>query len=489
MTSEPRSRFLIDLYAAACERLPAVECITLTADGGKAPCELVVGLPLSYARHRRRYPLAIVFDGQAMCGSVIEMSRLMADTREIRESLVVVVRTPTHQWLAGSAPPARAITALLAALARRYRIDGGPVLAFAGGDGAAAPALAAAADPRLRLYGEGDHGIAAFVDALRRLLSTGIEYGRGMPALRRPWWTPLLRACAPLARRLMRPPTEPPGREGLHRLRSHALDRDFEIFVWLPQAASLERPVPALFVLDASIEFSTVAEAAYRLAAAGSIEPVAVIGVGVPRAEGHYGFAFRRFEEFSPMPSDGYAWGDDLGHIFRALFALRGEDARLRLGRAPDLLTFLTDELLPVLLHLPIDTDALGLLGHSAGGTFVGYALAQPRSPFRDYIGVSPGIAIGGDWLLRALPSAHPALRTRSARFVIGGEERINAFNVIAGIPRTRSYVEQLCARGIDARYGCYDGETHSSIYPRAVEDALKAVYARPAVDRSWRSA
>src|SRR5690606_9897346 len=152
------------------------------------------------------------------------------------------------------------------------------------------PALKAAADQRLRVFGEQDHGVPAFVDTLRTTLATGTEYGRGIPALRRRVWTPLLRLLSPLARRGMRPSAQLPARDALHRLRSQALGRDFEVFVSLPDEAEPNRRVPALFVLDATIEFSTVAEAAQRLAAAGLIEPIAVIGVGVPRAEGHYGF-------------------------------------------------------------------------------------------------------------------------------------------------------------------------------------------------------
>lgn len=488
MTSDAPARFVIDLHAAACERLAQVECITLITAGSATPCQVAVGLPLSYGQRRRRYPLVIVFDAAAMAGSVIEMSRLMTDTKEVRACIVVAVRTPTPALLALPGMSALLIEPLLDALTRRYRIDDRLVTVFAGGDGAAVPALEAAADARLRVFGQSEHGVPAFVDALRTTLATGVEYGRGMPALRRRLWTPVLRLLSPLMRRAMRPAAQPPALAARHRLRSEVLDRDFEIFASLPDEARPERPVPALFVLDASIEFSIVAEAARNLAAAGLIPPIAVIGVGVPRAEGHYGFAFRRFEEFSP-PLDGYDCDDDLGSIFRALFALRGEDARARLGRAPGMLAFLADELLPAIRHLPIDGDALGLLGHSAGGTFVGYALHRPQSPFRDYIGVSPGIAISGDWLLRALPTPSAEAPPRTARFVIGGEEKTNAFNIIAGIPRTRTYVEHLRARGVDVRYACHDGETHSSVYPRAVEEALRSVYAQSATPPLRRTA
>jgi len=60
----------------------------------------------------------------------------------------------------------------------------------------------------------------------------------------------------------------------------------------------------------------------------------------------------------------------------------------------------------------------------------------------------------------------------------LGGEERTNRFNVIAGIPETEAYASRLRARD-DARvtFRELDGETHSSVFPRAVAQGLLAVY------------
>src|SRR3546814_1700711 len=59
-----------------------------------------------------------------------------------------------------------------------------------------------------------------------------------------------------------------------HRMYASRLARDFEVFACVPASASGDpmRRYPAVLVLDANIEFATVAETAARMAAAGMIE-------------------------------------------------------------------------------------------------------------------------------------------------------------------------------------------------------------------------
>ena len=220
------------------------------------------------------------------------------------------------------------------------------------------------------------------------------------------------------------------------------------------------------------------------MASAGDIEETVIIGLGTPRAEGAVAFGFRRFEEFAP-PVEGYDWNDDLGRVFRSLFYTRAQDARERLGLAPQLHRFIVDELLPKLVsELPVDAGNLGLLGHSAGGTFTSFVSHQADSPFKRYVCVSPGIAISGNWLMRQQPT--PASKNSASMFLsIGGEEKGNRFNIVAGIPDTEAYTLRLRSQRVAARYLCLEGETHSSVYPQAVAAALAELYAaHPAQSR-----
>jgi predicted alpha/beta superfamily hydrolase len=324
----------------------------------------------------------------------------------------------------------------------------------------------------------------SIVGQLRSFLGTGTEYGHNVVVMRH---RPMLQLFKLIAPAMARKQTPPPPVKAPYAFHSQVLDRDFEVFVTLPASfdPASHRRYPALVVLDATIEFSTVAEAAASLAQANEIPELVVIGVGVPRSDGPVRFGFRRFEEFSP-PADGYTFDDALGRIFRSLFYAIGQDARQRMGRAPDFLTFLADEMLPSLTAtLPIDRDDVGVLGHSAGGTFAAYALSQPRSPFRNTIAVSPGIGISDSWLMRN-PVTPPSFPGRPLQVFtsIGGLEPTNLFNRIAGIHDTEAYAARL--KGLPnlvVRTRCFEDETHSSTFPRAVVAGLRAVYGGSAVE------
>lgn len=484
MNSEPATPFVLSLQEASRQRLADVHGHVL------APYRLSFALPASYsAKRRRHYPLVLLFDACDAYGSAVEMSRLMTQTKEIRDCIVVGIESPAD---AGVDTLARYVTGTLLPWCRaHYRVAAEPAAVFSAHVGRAAALAQACSETAVRAIGEqtraaGAGGLVpALVQGLRDAFGTGHEYGREVIVMQQPLLMRAMTALAPLLRRLRAKPShDAPANP--HLIWSERMQRNFEVFAVLPPSAAAQpqRRYPALLVLDANIEFATVAETAARMAASGETEEVAVIGIGVPRAEGATEFAFRRFEEFSP-PAEDYDFGDPLGRIFRSLFALRGQDARLRIGQAPGFHAFLTAELLPQLAaQLPLDTQRLGLLGHSAGGCYVGYEMAQADSPFRDYAGVSPGIGISGSWLMRGTRTV--SKQARQVFLCIGSEEKTNLFNRIAGIPETADYAVRLQAQhGLRVRYHCYEGETHSSVYAIATTQALMQFYSRAPVGKA----
>lgn len=478
LNPEPGSPFLISLADASRKRLAGVECHTLANEGMAHP--VCVALPVSYgARSRQSYPLVLLLDGCSMLGSAIEMSRLMAETKEIRECMLVNVDLPR-----GEADITFLREQLLPWCRRNYRVATDAVSLFSPRPGTAA-AVAAQIEGLEAIDSRTDaEAVPALVSGLRRRYATGGIYGEQITALQKPWIAGTLGLVAPLIGAL-RPTAKSKGSGNPHVLHSQLMGRDFEVFAVMPASwkGNGARRYPALIVLDANIEFATAAETAARLAARGETDEIAVIGIGVPRAAGHVEFGFRRFEEFSP-PADGYRYDDALGRIFRSLFSMRGQSARERIGQAPGFYNFITKELLPLLQRqLPIDENNLGILGHSAGGTFVGYTLSHEHSPFRHYASISPGVGMSGSWLMRAPQSQRPPARKASEVFLcIGSEEKTNLFNQIAGIPETEAFASQLRKVGAPSvRYQCFEQETHSSVYPRAVAQALASFYPRAA--------
>ncbi|HEY1076128.1 MAG TPA: alpha/beta hydrolase-fold protein [Fontimonas sp.] len=512
----------LSLRDASRQRLARIERFELDWQGRRlAVC---VALPAAYGKsRRRRFPLLMLSAASDYFGAAVEMSRVLAGSQEVEPCIVVDLETST---LAESA----LLAELAAHCAQRYRVRAAEVCVASDVSSAAAllslhvrgiagvsrcivATPQASAELQARLAGPLQRGVLAWtvleapptarddidwnvlpeasagslfvpalVHGLRRFWGRDHRYGDEVIALAHPLVARLLRALTP-ALRPFTARSRPAALAGeRHILRAQRMGRDFEVFVTVPDSAAGDaaRRYPAILALDANGGFATVAEIAAGLARAGDIPEAIVIGVGTPRSEGELEFGYRRFEELSPPPAPGYRYDDALGRFFRSAFALRGEDAREQLGRAPAFHDFLANELLPKLgASLPIAAGSLCLLGHSAGGTFVAYAAAQPRSPFRDFLCLSPGVAISGDWMLQArnLPPRR-ALRGRVI-CAIGDEELDNRFNRIAGIPQTLRYVDALRDRGIDAA-ACQvlGGESHTSVYARAVAMGLRAVLA-----------
>ncbi|HET8881426.1 MAG TPA: hypothetical protein VFM56_04560, partial [Solimonas sp.] len=464
---------------AAAARLDGIETVTL--DAGTS---LRIALPETYQKKSRaRFPLVLVLDPGDCFGASAEIARLMASTGEIENVIVVALRAAPQddaQTLAG-----QIAGKILPACRARYRVAEGrtmlcdlatqgraalPAL-WNGIDGIAHFVIAApdadvmraqlqrtpgasgagrrhlvlvAPDAQDALSRLGDEIVERFggqlqvstdrypalsaqgalipalTSGLFAIYATGRVYGAPVTPLRRPWISRALLMLKPLFGALARPL---PRSDSPHVVHSQAMGRDYEVFVTLPdgwQAGSTRR-YPLLFVLDANIELSIVAETAARLARAGETAEVIIVGIGTPRIEGHTEFAFRRFEELFPPHGDD-ALDDDLGRIMLGLYATRGKDARQVLGQAPKLYRFLVDELLPQLLRkLPVADGDIGILGHSAAGAFVGYAMYQADTPFRRCIAVSPGVGISRSWLMREPATVPPGTALYVA---LGSEER-----------------------------------------------------------------
>ncbi|NKF22994.1 alpha/beta hydrolase [Solimonas marina] len=504
---------------------------------GPLPCDIDIALPADYrARRRARYPLLFVLDTGYLFGSVAEIARLMHSTDEVRPCIVAALRMP--EAAKDVAALMRMLTTqLLPACTRRYRVEPGAVVVcdldsrgrltseLLRTDTSGIDHLLAA-DPRqlefarhpgpasrsLLLVGTDSehfvqcheqararlpqtvvrdfsftalHGTALATPAvaftLRTLFATGRAYGHQVVPLRRRPIVRLLETLRPIFARLQpRPATEPAGNP--YRMSAPELDRDFEVFISLPAAARAGHACPLLIVLDANIEYSMVTETARRLARDGRIEELIVVGIGTPRIEGHAAFGFRRFEELFP-PQGEDRFDDDLGRIMRSLYAMRGQRARERLGQGAAFYRFITRQLLPQLQRdLPVDSDALGIVGHSAAGTFVGYALCQPDNPFKRLLSISPGVGISDSWLMRC---PLPAGGGDAALFVaIGDEERSNAFNIIAGIPDSEAFAARMQGvAGLRVQTCALPHQTHSSVFPAALPAGLDWLY--PVTDRS----
>jgi predicted alpha/beta superfamily hydrolase len=300
MTSE--IPFLTDPRQAAL-RLEGVEYLSADLPGLSAPLELQVALPACYdGKKPQAYPLLLLANGASLFGSAVEMTRLMAQTKELRECIVVA-----FECRAGAEAEAEqaceGMAEVLQWCSARYRIDAARSALFGSGDAGAcvlqaflfrainvpqAIVVRPEAGPALRMLGRplspseppklqtrrlillqqpgASNELMQSVDAFAgREPGLSVEAGEsGAPAawvvpdlingLRALWSTskrygadiellrhPWMRPVFRLLSLLRRAPAPPPvAAQGSnpHLLRSASMQRDFELFVSLPASYS-----------------------------------------------------------------------------------------------------------------------------------------------------------------------------------------------------------------------------------------------------------
>jgi predicted alpha/beta superfamily hydrolase len=210
----------------------------------------------------------------------------------------------------------------------------------------------------------------------------------------------LLTAGSSLAAQQLEPRSFPQQRVESYTFKSAMMGRAYDISVGLPRdyAAQPNKKYPALLVTDGDNHFP----AAFSLASglAGSIEPPIIISIDSPIELSASVNTRRRVHEFSTE----WPMNDEFGHRVQELCARLTIDPPQKecIGGAPRFLDFIVAELLPILTsRFRIDSQHLGLFGHSAGGYFVSWAVFQPKSPFTTYIIGSPAMAYGAGEVLR----------------------------------------------------------------------------------------
>lgn len=490
----------VDLDRAMGSRLQDTQRYQAGAIGAESDYSFSVALPVGYEKakakaKRKGFPVLILLDAEVGMGSAVEISRLMADTAEVKACIVIGIE---KDGVAASRLDVFADTAaslkafieqrLLPWCTQQLAIDLRDLL-LCGYDAESGTSLLMACRcdsgvlVKCRDVAVRDRQqvpAISLTQGLRSAWSTGNAYGKGVSLLAKPLVNRLAAAIRPLFARLKSPYAPPESLEDGALVWSETLQREFEVFVYLPDtyAAQPHRHFPLLLALDANYCFHTVAESARRLAAQGKMQDVIVLGLGVPRKEGPTAFGLRRLAEFAP-PCESYGFDDELGRALGTIFSLSGQDIRRQMGQASGLFDFIQRQLLPSMYDsLRIDRNDLGILGHSAGGTFVAYVLHQDDSPFRGYICSSPGLAISGDWLLK---NACPTFANNQVRNVvtgIGSEEFDNGFNIMAGIPETPRYAASLKNNpALNVQFIQFEAETHSSVLPSTVAQGLESLW------------
>jgi predicted alpha/beta superfamily hydrolase len=141
-------------------------------------------------------------------------------------------------------------------------------------------------------------------------------------------------------------------------------------------------------------------------------------------------------------------------------------------GGAENFLSFLSDELFPIVDEKYPTRDYRVLIGHSYGGLFVVYALTSRPELFRAYLACSPWFGEVDEKVIKAVETHLQEGPTKSKLLYIAHEPITNP-GIEDRILRLKEILEQNERIDFDWNYKKYIDADHSNLPLKAIPDAL----------------
>ncbi|MFS0838463.1 alpha/beta hydrolase [Paenibacillus sp. 1P03SA] len=267
-------------------------------------------------------------------------------------------------------------------------------------------------------------------------------------------------------------------------MHSRAKNREYRIFIAVPEGEPPASGFPVVYVLDANSVFGTMVEAVRvqsRAPQRTGVIPAIVVGIGYP-TDGPF------------HPARHYDFTRDI-RVEELPFKLR-EGERPEHGGAGAFMAFIEEELKPAIEETyPIDRRRQTIFGHSLGGLFVLHLLFARPEAFQCYIAGSPSI----HWNKRVLLEEEQAFASRlsaSAGQSPGELADIKVFLAIGELEKSHhtgggENASELCGRlsalapcGVEAVYKEFEGEGHVSVLPPLISRAVRFALRPEPADR-----
>jgi predicted alpha/beta superfamily hydrolase len=273
-------------------------------------------------------------------------------------------------------------------------------------------------------------------------------------------------------------------RSEVHAMTSRRAEADYQLWVAEPQLNPRVPPretYPVLYVTDADLWFCTAAELTRLMHILYAVlPPILVVGIAYgtedPMLQGEI-----RNRDLTPTASPGF---EEMGRRMNPDWKPALPEGR-RMGRAPEFLAFLEEEVKPfVAERYPVEGKG-ALFGCSLGGLFTLYALLARPGSFDHYIAGSPAIW-WDDAVLFDFEERMAASTTDVAAGLFmgvgsleegGGITSQDPFKFITNVREMASRLESRQYPSLRIETRVFDNEGHTSVPPVVLTRGLRMAF------------
>ncbi|TGY89792.1 alpha/beta hydrolase [Marinicauda algicola] len=253
----------------------------------------------------------------------------------------------------------------------------------------------------------------------------------------------------------------------VHALPAAANAIEYELYVKVPEECrAREDGCPVVYLLDAEYSFALAANITEHLADRNRIPHLIVVSIAY-RDKTEEGYRSNRSRDYTPVfdPDDGY-----------------GERYQAESGGAPAFLDAIETEIVPyVEANFPAAQRPRTLVGHSYGGLFAIYALLTEPDLFDQAISVSPSLWYHDGWIFDYEAEHGPGEAGQRNRvyLAVGAyeEQPENGRAMVSDLRRFGQRLEAWPDTRIEYEVEELDGETHASVFPRALSTGLRKLF------------
>lgn len=250
--------------------------------------------------------------------------------------------------------------------------------------------------------------------------------------------------------------------------------RHYRMMMAVPPGPAPAQGFPVIYVLDGNAFFATMVEAVRLEALLARYQPAIVVGIGYD-TDKPIDIVSRNVDYTPPTgPAPEY---DDRNPTRLA-------------GGAEGFVAFIEQQVKPaVAARAAVDPARQALFGHSYGGLFATYAYVRHPGLFDHVIAASaslwykrfhlPGLAgksapVGGYKGSLLLLVGENEQVASAEEIAMLGPDRVRSLGALRQVDSARDLAAMLTARGADARFHMFEGETHASVVPGAISRAVR---------------